>query len=104
MSTTVNQIGLTPMSYLSMKWVTMLSHSGFDRGYVDLQKKIVRQLKSAKIQHQMFETLEMSFDAVLAEDGIIVSRVERKRLLARVTQDVLGDMLKRLENSSTAKK
>jgi len=82
----------------------MLSYSSFDSGYVDLQKKIVRQLKSAKIQHQIFGTLEKSFDAVLAEDGIIVSRVERKRLLTRVTQDVLEDMLKKLESSLTAKK
>ena len=81
----------------------MLSHSSFDRGYVDLQKKIVRRLKTAKIQHQVFEVLEKSFDAVLAEDGILLSRAERKRLLIRVTQNVLGDMLKKLESSSTAK-
>jgi hypothetical protein len=82
----------------------MLSYSNYDHGYVDFQKQIVRRLKSEKIQHQIFEKLETSFDAVLADENIIVSRIERKRLLARVTRDVLEDMLKKLDSSSTAKK
>ena len=56
----------------------MLSHSNYDHGYVDLQKRIVRRLKSEKIQHQILEKLATTFDAVLAEENIIVSRVERK--------------------------
>ena len=81
----------------------MLSYSNYDHGYVDLQKQIVRRLKSEKIQRQIFEKLETTFDAVLADKNIIVSRVERKRLLTQVTRDVLEDMLKELDNSSTAK-
>jgi hypothetical protein len=82
----------------------MLSYSNYDHGYVDLQKQIVRRLKSEKIPHQIFEKLETSFDAVLADENMIMSRVERKRLLTRVTRDVLEDMLKKLDSSSTAKK
>ena len=82
----------------------MLSYSNYDHGYVDLQKQIVRRLKSEKIQRQIFEKLETTFDAVLADENIIVSRVERKRLLTRVTRDVLEDMLKKLDSNSTAKK
>ena len=82
----------------------MPSYSNYDHGYVDLQKQIVRRLKSEKIQRQIVEKLETTFDAVLADENIIVSRVERKRLLTRVTRDVLEDMLKELDNSSTAKK
>jgi hypothetical protein len=82
----------------------MLSHSSYERGYVDLQKQIVRRLKAEKIQPQILEKLETLFEAALAEENIIVSRVERKRLLTRVTRAVLEDMLKNLESSSTAKK
>jgi hypothetical protein len=82
----------------------MLSYSNYDHGYVDVQKQIVRRLTSEKIQHQIFEKLETSFDAVLADENIIVSRVERKRLLTRVTRDVLEDMLKKLDSSSTENK
>ena len=82
----------------------MLSYSNYDHGYVDLQKQIVRRLKSEKIQRQIFEKLETTFDAVLADENIIVSRVERKRLLTRVTRDVLEDMLKQLDDNSTGEK
>ena len=82
----------------------MPSYSNYDHGYVDLQKQIVRRLKSEKIQPQLFEKLETSFDAVLADENIIMNRVERKRLLTRVTRDVLEDMLKKLDSSSIAKK
>jgi hypothetical protein len=82
----------------------MLPYSNYDHGYVDLQKQIVRRLTSEKIQHQLFEKLEMLFDSVLADENMIMSRVERQRLLARVTRDVLEDMLKQLDSSSTAKK
>ena len=82
----------------------MLSNSNYDHGYVDLQKQIVRRLNSEKLQPQIFEKLETAFDAVLADENIIVSRVERKRLLTRVTRDVLEDMLKQLDSSSTTKK
>jgi hypothetical protein len=82
----------------------MLSKSNFGRGYVDLRKNIVRQLTKAKMQHQIFEKIQNSLDAVLAEDSIVLSRTERKRLLAQVTQDVLGDMLQKLESTSAGKK
>ena len=82
----------------------MLSYSNYDHGYDDFQKRIVRRLKSEKIQHQILEKLATSFDAILADENIIVSRTERKRLLTQVTRDILEDMLKKLDNSSTASK
>jgi hypothetical protein len=82
----------------------MLSSSNYDHGYVDFQKQIVQRLTSEKIPHQLFEKLETSFDAVLADENMIVSRVERQRLLTRVTRDILEDMLKQLDRSSTTKK
>jgi len=81
----------------------MLSYSNYDHGYDDFQKRIVRRLKSEKIQHQILEKLATSFDAILADENIIVSRTERKRLLTQVTRDILEDMLKKLDSSSTAK-
>jgi hypothetical protein len=82
----------------------MLSPSSFERGTVDLRKSAVRQLKKAKIQHQILEILDKSLNAVLSEESIILSRAERKRLLAQVTQDILSDMLQKLESAATGKK
>jgi hypothetical protein len=80
----------------------MLSYSSYDHGYVDFQKRIVQRLTAEKIQHQLLERLATVFDAILADENMIVSRVERERLLTRVTRDVLEDMLKQLDGSSTA--
>jgi hypothetical protein len=82
----------------------MLSYSNYDHGYDDFQKRIVQRLKSEKIQHQILEKLATTFDAVLADENIIVSRTERKRLLTQVSRDILEDMLKKLDSSSTATK
>ena len=81
----------------------MQSYSSPDSGYVDLSKRIVRRLKSAKIQHQIIEALERSFDAALAEENVVLSRAERKRLFFQTSQNILDDMLKKLERSLTAK-
>lgn len=81
----------------------MLSQSNYEHGYVDLQQQIVRRLTAEKLQPQLFEKIETLFDAVLADENIIVSQVERKRLLTQVTRAVLEDMLKNLNSSSTAK-
>jgi hypothetical protein len=82
---------------------TMASQSSSASGYVDLSRRIVRRLKSARIQHQIIEALDKSFDAALAEDNIVLSRAERKRLLTQVSQNILEDMLSKLERSLTAK-
>lgn len=77
----------------------MLSKSSHTRGYVDLQKQVVRDLKKAKIQRQIFDSIERSFNAVLAEEGLVLSRAERRRLLGQVTRDILSDLLPKLEKS-----
>ena len=79
----------------------MLSQPSFESGYVDLKKRIFQKLKSARIQHQIFEAIEKTFSGILSEDGIIVSRAERKRLLAQATKSILEDMLKKLDASSS---
>ncbi len=80
----------------------MLTPSATDPNPTGLQKKVIRRLKAAKIQHQLFETLAKTFDAVLAEDRLVLSRAERKRLLAQVTQSLLEEMLKKLAAHANA--
>ncbi len=71
----------------------MLSYSNYDHGYGDFEKRIVQRLTAEKIQHQLLERLTTVFDSVLADENIIVSRVERQRLLTRVTGDVVVYMI-----------
>ena len=82
----------------------MLSPSNSERGYVDLRKTVVRQMKKAQIQHQILGILDTTLNRVLAEENLILSRTERKRLLAQVTQDILNDILHKLESTTGEKK
>lgn len=78
----------------------MLPQHNYGRGYPDLRRGVVRQLKKARVQHQVFQVLAAALETVLAEEPIILSRAQRKRLLAHVTADILGDMLQKLDRSS----
>ena len=82
----------------------MLSQPSFERGYVDLRKTVVRQMKKAQIEHQILGILDTTLNRVLAEENLILSRTERKRLLAQVTQDILSDILHKLESTTGEKK
>ena len=68
-----------------------------------LDKKIVRKLKTAQIQHRIFAALETSFDTVVAEEGLVLNRVERARLLTQAARTILEDMLKKLAARKSAK-
>ena len=69
-----------------------------------LEKKIIQQLKAAKIEHRIFETLEQTFDAALAQGGMVLSANERRHLLTQAARTILEDMLKKLAARKSAKK
>jgi hypothetical protein len=81
----------------------MLSQSSFERGFVDIQKKVVRKLKAAKIQHKIMTDLDQALTGALMEDMIVLSRTERKHLLTQVTQTLLEDMLQKLKAAGADK-
>jgi hypothetical protein len=70
----------------------------FDPKYAGLQKKILKSLAEARVQHQIFTAIAQAYDAALAQHTIVLSRAERKRLLKQVAQSVLGDMWNKLES------
>jgi hypothetical protein len=70
--------------------------------YVNLQKRMLQRVQSAKIDDQIFEVVKRAYEVALNEEGIILSRLERKRLLSQLLKLVLGDMMKKLEDRSSA--
>jgi hypothetical protein len=70
--------------------------------YVNLQKRMLQRVQSAKIDDQIFEVVKRAYEVALNEEGIILSRPERKRLLSQLLKLVLGDMMKKLEDRSSA--
>ena len=70
--------------------------------YVNLQKRMLQRLKSAKIDDQIFEVVKQAYEVALNEEGILLSRPERKRLLSQLLKLVLDDMMKKLDDRSRA--
>ena len=70
--------------------------------YVNLQKRMLQRVQSAKVNDQIFEVVKQAYEVALNEEGILLSRPERKRLLSQILKLVLDDMLKKLDDRSSA--
>lgn len=65
--------------------------------YEDVRGRVLRHLQAAKVNDRVFELVEAAFNGALAEDELVLSRVEKRRLLADVLRSVLEEMSKRLQ-------
>lgn len=73
-------------------------NSAFPSGsYSDIRKRILGRLRSAGISDQVLEVLRTAFQEALAVDHLVLSGVERKRLLMDVIKSELGELGKRLD-------
>jgi len=68
--------------------------------YVDLKKRMLQHIQSAKINDQIFQVVQQAYENALQRENILLSRSERKRLLSQILRDVLDDMIKKLDKSS----
>ncbi len=64
--------------------------------YRNLRKRVLGHLQAAKINDQVFELVQGAYENALSADGLVLSRVEKRRLLADVLKSVLGEMGDRL--------
>lgn len=60
--------------------------------YRELRGRMLRRLHAAKIDDHVFEVVEAAFSGALAEENVVLSRVEKRRLLADVLRSVLEEM------------
>ena len=70
--------------------------------YVNLQKRMLQRVQSLKIDDQIFEVVKRAYEVALNEERILLSRPERKRLLSQLLKLVLDDMMKKLDDRSSA--
>jgi hypothetical protein len=68
--------------------------------YVNLQKRMLQRVQSAKVNDQIFEVVKQAYEVALDEEGILLSRPERKRLLSQLLKLVLEDMTRKLDDRS----
>ena len=65
--------------------------------YLNLKERILQQVRSAGVNDRIFKVVQNAYEEALAQENIILSRPERKRLLAQVLKQVLEEMLKKLD-------
>ena len=70
--------------------------------YVNLQKRMLQRVQSAKVDDQIFEVVKQAYEVALNEEGILLSHPERKRLLSQLLKLVLEDMTRKLDDRSGA--
>jgi hypothetical protein len=70
--------------------------------YVNLQKRMLQRLQSARIDDQIFEVVKQAYEVALNEEGIVLSSPEIKRLLSQLLKLVLEDMTRKLNDRSSA--
>ena len=67
--------------------------SAFASGsYPELRGRVLQQLRSARINDRLFELIEAACNGALADDDLVLSAPEKRRLLADVLKAVLGEM------------
>jgi len=70
--------------------------------YFNLKKRMLQKVQEAQVNDQIFEVVQKAYDDVMNKENIILSRQERKRLLAQILKSVLEDMIKKLGNESAS--
>lgn len=70
--------------------------------YVNLQKRMLQRIQSAKVNDRIFEVVQQAYEVALDKEGIVLSRPERKRLLSQLLKLVLEDMTRKLDDRSSA--
>jgi len=68
--------------------------------YVDLKKRILQRVQSAKINDQIFQVVQRAYENALNTENIVLSRPERTRMFSQILKDVLDDMIKKLDKRS----
>ena len=63
--------------------------------YHNLKERLYKKV-SADVKDQIFETLIKAYENALREENVVLSRPERKRLLAQIITMLTDDMLEKL--------
>ena len=68
--------------------------------YVNLQKRMLKNVQAARVNDQIFSAVQKAFENALKQENIVLSSPEKKRRLAQIMKQVLTDMLSKLEENS----
>ncbi len=67
--------------------------------YMEVRGRVLTGMRAAGIDDQLFELVQNAYERVLSAETLVLSRAEKRRLLADVLKSVLEEMNRRLEKS-----
>ncbi len=67
--------------------------------YMEVRGRVLRGMRAAGIDDQLFDLVQNAYERVLSAETLVLSRAEKRRLLADVLKSVLEEMNRRLEKS-----
>ena len=65
--------------------------------YVNLQKRVLQNIKATRIDDQIFEVVQKAYEDALKMENVRLSQFEKKTMLAQIMKQVLTDMIKRID-------
>ncbi len=81
----------------------MLNSIGPEYGsYVNLRKRVFRRIQAGEINSQIEAIIQRAFETAIQSEGVMLSRPERKRLYTQVLNDILEDMIRKMDGGPEA--
>ena len=80
----------------------MLSPGDFNKdfgSYVNLKKRVFQRVQSSGINDKILDIARQACEEAIKAEGVVLARVEKKRLQTQVLKLILDEMSKGLENS-----
>lgn len=77
----------------------MLNPFGRDNdpgSYVGLQKRILRRLKTGRVDNRILELIQAAYSEALNAENVVLTRAEKKKLQADVLKLVFEDVLQQV--------
>jgi hypothetical protein len=68
--------------------------------YANLQKRMLKSIQAARVNDQIFNVIQKTFEDALRHENMVLSGPEKKRMLAQIMKQVLSDMLSKLDDTS----
>jgi hypothetical protein len=68
--------------------------------YVNLQKRILKNVQMARVNDQIFNVIQKTFEDALRHENMVLSGPEKKRMLAQIMKQVLTNMLSKMDDTS----
>ena len=66
--------------------------------YFDLLKRITQLVQEKKIDQQILQIVQQAFEKELSSENVVLSRLEKTRLLQQVTRAVLTEAITKISD------